>query len=199
MVALVLCPSLPAVMSPHSAPSVLARRPRGLRPPSALSSARFSRPRGSQRSAAYSASPGALRVVVPTGAAASSYSTAVGRLGVSVRGRLARFVRAYGSACALVSRTASASSGGLRLSQLRLSPACAPSVLVRLAGASALVTAMFANPSVKGTAEKLRFSVPSALRAPAAPYLQRWASRPYTGSNRTPLKYNVLAHKGEQP
>ena len=28
------------------------------------------------------------------------------------------------------------------------------------------------NPSVKGTAEKLRFSVPSALWAPAAPYLQ---------------------------
>jgi hypothetical protein len=29
------------------------------------------------------------------------------------------------------------------------------------------------NPSVNRTAEKLRFSVPSALRAPAAGYLQR--------------------------
>ena len=29
--------------------------------------------------------------------------------------------------------------------------------------------------AVEGTAEKLRFSVPSTLRAPAAPYLERWA------------------------
>ena len=32
---------------------------------------------------------------------------------------------------------------------------------------------MAANPAVEGTAEKLRFSVPSALRAPAAPHLAR--------------------------
>jgi len=31
-------------------------------------------------------------------------------------------------------------------------------------------------PSFEGTAEKLRFSVPSALRAPAAPHLKRWSS-----------------------
>ena len=31
-------------------------------------------------------------------------------------------------------------------------------------------------PSIQGTPEKLRFSVPSALRAPAAPQLKRWAS-----------------------
>jgi len=30
-----------------------------------------------------------------------------------------------------------------------------------------------ANPAVKGTAGKLRLPVPSALRAPAAPYLER--------------------------
>lgn len=173
MVAFVLCPSLAAVMSPHSALPVLARRPRGLRPPSLIMSARFAHPRGSQRSAAYSASPGALRSVVPTGAAASSCSTAAGLRGVSVRGRLARFVRARGSACALLSRKASASSGSPSLSPLRLSSACAPCLLVRSARASALVTAMCANPAIKGTAEKLRFSVPSALRAPAAPYLER--------------------------
>lgn len=175
MVAFALCPSLPVVMSLHSALPVLARRPPGLLPPSALSSARFSRPRGSQRSAAYSASPGALRVVVPTSAAASSSSTAAGHRSVSVGGRPARFGRARGAACALLSRTASASSGGLRLSPLRPSSACAPCVLVRSVGASALVTAMCANPSFQGTACRRGRQVPSALRAPAAPELQRWA------------------------
>ena len=29
------------------------------------------------------------------------------------------------------------------------------------------------NPPLQGTPEKLRFSVPSALRAPVAPYLER--------------------------
>ena len=164
MVVSVLRPSLPAVMSPHSALPVLARRFRGLPPSSLSASARFARPRGLQCSAAYFASPGVLRSVVPTCAAASSCSTAAGRRSISARGRLARFVRVRGSACALSSPTASASSG-------------VPSLcfLARPAGASAHPTAMFANPSVKGTAEKLRFSVPSALRAPAAPYLQRWA------------------------
>lgn len=32
------------------------------------------------------------------------------------------------------------------------------------------------NPSVNRTALKLRLRVPSALRAPAAGYLQRWAA-----------------------
>ena len=32
------------------------------------------------------------------------------------------------------------------------------------------------NPRFEGTAEKLRFSVPYALRAPAAPQRKRWAS-----------------------
>ena len=31
------------------------------------------------------------------------------------------------------------------------------------------------NPAVNRTAQKLRFWVPSALRAPAAGYLERWA------------------------
>lgn len=34
-----------------------------------------------------------------------------------------------------------------------------------------------ANRAVEGTACKLRLQVPSALRAPAAPHLQRWASQ----------------------
>ena len=164
MVAFLLCPSLPVVMSPHSALPVLARRSRGLLPPSFIASAHSARLHGPQRSATYSTSPGVLRSVVPTGAAASSCSTAAGRRSVSASGRLVPIVRARGSACALLNRKASASSGGLSL--------C---LLARLAGVSAYATAMFANPSVKGTAEKLRFSVPSALRAPAAPYLQRWA------------------------
>jgi len=37
-------------------------------------------------------------------------------------------------------------------------------------------TEMRANPSVNRTAEKLRFSILSALRAPAAGYLRRYAS-----------------------
>ena len=32
------------------------------------------------------------------------------------------------------------------------------------------------NPSLQGTVEKLRFSIPSALWASAAPELERWAS-----------------------
>jgi hypothetical protein len=45
-------------------------------------------------------------------------------------------------------------------------------VALRLPGSGGPVP-LGANPAVKGTAEKLRFSVPSALRAPAAPYLER--------------------------
>jgi hypothetical protein len=36
--------------------------------------------------------------------------------------------------------------------------------------------AVVPNPSFQGTAGKLRLPVPSALRAPAAPELKRWAS-----------------------
>jgi len=32
------------------------------------------------------------------------------------------------------------------------------------------------NPSIQGTPEKLRFSVPSAVPASVAPDLERWAS-----------------------
>ena len=38
------------------------------------------------------------------------------------------------------------------------------------------VVAVWHNTTVKGTAGKLCLPVPSALRAPAAPYLRRWAS-----------------------
>jgi hypothetical protein len=33
------------------------------------------------------------------------------------------------------------------------------------------------NPSIQGTVEKLRFSIPSALRASAAPDLERYAPK----------------------
>ena len=63
---------------------------------------------------------------------------------------------------------------------------------------SVSAAAMTPNPSFQGTAGKLRLPVPSALRAPAAGYLKRWASRLYTGSTRTPLRYNISAYEGEQ-
>jgi hypothetical protein len=37
----------------------------------------------------------------------------------------------------------------------------------------ALLNSMSRNPAVEGTAEKLRFSVPSGLRPPVAPELAR--------------------------
>jgi hypothetical protein len=39
-----------------------------------------------------------------------------------------------------------------------------------------IVIEMRSNPSIQGTPEKLRFSVPSGLRPPVAPDLERWAS-----------------------
>ena len=52
---------------------------------------------------------------------------------------------------------------------------------------------MSSNNAINSDGQKRRF----ALLLHAG-YGERWASRLYTGSTRTPLRYNISAYEGEQ-
>jgi hypothetical protein len=169
MLALVASSSLPSVMAQLSAPPVLAWRCRALPRPPVLSSVRAARRRGLLRSSLSSYARLAFRraarpwLALARPVAAQPVSLPHARRSPMLGGPWGR------KSNRLSIRSASGSSWRWVASRF----ASAPGLLVRSSGTSWLSCRVGANPAVKGTAQKLRFWVPS-LRS-AAPYLERWA------------------------
>ena len=175
MLASVAYSSLPSVMAQLSALPVLACRCRALLLPSVLSVVRAARRRALLRSSLSSSSSARLafrrgaRPSLPLARFVAVQPVSLPHVGRSVAlgGPLVRKNHR------LLSRSASASSGGSSWRRFASRSASAPGLLSLLSGASCSSIRVGANPAVKGTACKLRLQVPYGLRPPAAPYLER--------------------------